>query len=535
MTPEHAKPTIEAQDAHLRPYGVGGDYIGSRRARRSFRLLVIAALGFTLALYFVERYMRYDLNEVQYRMALTLEDDSQRAILRNVVRRNAEQSEAPTARYVEALAAIEEDDVVLDRFAEAVKLAPDKGSLLIVYGCRLFRHGQYREARQVFREATLKTTRNALPKYLQAAAQAASSTAEEDFRTAAALVGRTNDSGEPVLFPQPPWHDSLPRDGHWYASLRRKLAERCCEPLYNYKNTLIRRAREQAGGGDPVTWDAWLVQLQHLGERLLGNAGSERENVGSGQAIYGLQIQKDAIAARIHLAEAAGAAADAPLIERQVRVEEALGRLQAFEEYRENSVNEARARLRQPVRLALHALAALWGAWFFWWAVGGVVHTDRNSRALTCPRASLGVLAAWYSMVLLLLILCSAGAAASSGLMAALGGVWYLLIAAIMLFSLAYPAATLPRAHAACLALASEAGYPERLIEARACRRRAYVSLTGRLSFRALGGALICLCAWFIGHRIFTGLYPTDIKLLLPSLDAEEYQLLSEVWNLLEL
>ena len=220
---------------------------------------------------------------------------------------------------------------------------------------------------------------------------------------------------------------------------------------------------------------------------------------------------KDAIAARIHLAEAVGAAADAPLIERQVRVEEALGRLQAFEEYREKSVNEARARLRQPVRLALHALAALWGACFFWWAVGGVVHTDRNSRALTCPTASLGVLAAWYSMVLLLLILCSAGAAASSGLMAALGGVWYLLIAAIILFSLAYPAATLPRAHAACLALASEAGYPERLIEARACRRRAYVSLTGRLSFRALGGRS---SAMRLVHRTpdIHRLYPTDIK-----------------------
>jgi len=58
----------------------------------------------------------------------------------------------PTARYVAALAYIEEKDIVLERFAEAVELAPDDGDLLIVYGCKLFQMGEFKEARRIFRK-----------------------------------------------------------------------------------------------------------------------------------------------------------------------------------------------------------------------------------------------------------------------------------------------------------------------------------------------------------------------------------------------
>jgi len=85
-------------------------------------------------------------------MALSHEDDSQRAILREVVNRDRRDSEVPTARYVAALAYIEEKDIVLERFAEAVELAPDDGDLLIVYGCKLFQMGEFKEARRIFRK-----------------------------------------------------------------------------------------------------------------------------------------------------------------------------------------------------------------------------------------------------------------------------------------------------------------------------------------------------------------------------------------------
>lgn len=85
-------------------------------------------------MWFSEGYLRFSRLESQYRMALTLPMDSARAILRNVVKRDKGQ----TPKYVEALAFIEESDVILTRYEEAYKLAPNNPYLLINYGCRLF-------------------------------------------------------------------------------------------------------------------------------------------------------------------------------------------------------------------------------------------------------------------------------------------------------------------------------------------------------------------------------------------------------------
>lgn len=519
---------------HLAPYGVGGDYVGARRARRAFRFLVISWLAFAFALYYVEHYLRYDLNEVHYRMALTLEDDSQRAILRNVVRKDAEDSEVPRAKYVEALAHIEEDDVVLERFAEAVKLAPDKGALLINYGCRLFQQGRYKDARQVFRDASLKSTRNALPKYLQAAALAASSGSEEDFRTALAQVGRANDAAEPVIFPQPLWHESLPRSGDWYVTLRRRLADQCCAPLYYFKNVVTRRAQEQAADGDRQTWDTWLAQIQVMGEHLVGTPRSDPDNLGTSQAIYGLQIQKDAIAMRIALGEQAGKAPPAGLIEKRVKIEDAMGKLQRFEAERSQFVTDARARLRQPLLLALNGFLALGGAWVLFALAGRVLGRDKNARTLPQHPYAVRVLLGWSLCLFLVLGVLSAGGGGLSGTDMALGVLWYLLVSGAVVLSAVYPAFVLPAPADVCSSLASEPYFDDKVLQARACRRRAWASLSVRNLGLALGLYVMLVCTWVVGYRIVTGLYPTDTKLLLPGLEGRERELLYQLQGLLQ-
>jgi len=524
---------LVAGNRHLAPYGVGGDYVGARRGRRAFRLLVLTCVALTFSLYFVEHYLRYSLNDVQYRMALTLEDDSQRAILRNVVRRDAEQREVPTARYVEALANIEEEDVVLERFAEAVKLAPDKGSLLIMYGCKLFQQGQYQEARQVFREASLKTSRNALPKYLHAAALAGASGTEEDFRTALAQVTRANDSGEQVIFPQPLWHESLPREGAWYAALQRRLADQCCAPLYHLKNVVTRRAQEQATNDEVQVWDTWLAQLQIMGEHLVGGPESAPENLGTSQAIYGLQIQKDVISMRLMLGEKRGAAPDAALIERRVKIQEGMARLQAFEVERERLIKEARTRTIQPLRLSGFGFLLLLMTWSTFALLSKPFGTDKNARTLRHGRRCLIAVWGWAAGLFLVLVSLSSLGEGMLYLQVGLGVLWYVMVGGAMLWALAYPAFTLPRPTAVCNDLATEPYYDDKVLEARACRRRAYLSLGTRLAGMQLGALLVVLCLWIVGYRIASGLYPTDVKLLLPGFEAQAVSLVQRIHALL--
>lgn len=530
MSDETRAERQDVNSRHLLPYGVGGDYVGARRTRRAFRLLVFACVGFTFSLYYVERYLRYELNEVHYRMALTLEDDSQRAILRNVVRRDSETREVPTAKYVEALAYIEEDDLVLERYAEAVKLAPDKGSLLIVYGCKLFQQRHYKEARQIFREATLKATRNALPEYLQAAAIAASSESEDDFRTALALLGRANDSGEPAVFPQPLWHESLPKRGNWYEMLQRRLSDEACSPLYYLRNVVIKRAEEALEQGDFQTWDGWLLQLQQMGDRLLQAAPEDGVGVGTSPALCGLQVQKDAVLMRIALRERRGAEAS-DLVVRREKIETAIARVQQFEAERENFVAVAESHITRPLGLAALGLVMLGLAVSAGWVLSRIFRTDKNARTLRQPRGALFLLGGWLLLLSILFLL--SGTTSVGTFQTGIHAAWYVSVSAIVLYSLVFPAVLLPKPDQVCQVFLEEPDYAERLREASRRRKKAWISMSGRYINIVLGSYVILLAAYFIGFRISTGLYPTDVKLLTSGVELREVVLFNDLYKML--
>lgn len=533
MSDEVRRELPDANNRHLLPYGVGGDYVGARRTRRAFRLLVFACVGFTFSLYFVEKYMRYERTEVQYRMSLTLEDDSQRAILRHVVRSDAEKREVPTAKYVEALAYIEEDDLVLERFAEAVKLAPDKGSLWVVYGCKLFQQRHYTEARQILREATLKSARNALPKYLHAAAIAASSETEDDFRTAMALVSRANDSGEAVLFPQPLWHETLPKRGNWYEMLKRRLADESCAPLYYLRNAVLKRASVALDEGDFQTWDGWLLQLQTMGEHLLGERSSDGALPGTSAAICGLQIQKDAVAMRIALRDrrGGGGVPREDLAERAVVVDDAITRVLDFEAERETHVAEAEGHVVRPLLLAANALVLLGLAVCVGWIFSKVIRTDKNARTLRQSQGAMKVFFGWIGLMSILLLL--SGIVEMPELQNLIASTWYLLVGGIIGFAVLTPLSSLPPIEQLCQPFVAEADYMERLREARRRRRKAHCSLSSRYLNIALGAIVLLLSVYFIGFRVIAGLYPTDIKLLTTGMELREIVLFNDLYQML--
>ncbi len=513
---------------HLLPYGVGGDYIGARRFRRAFRLAVLACVGITLSLYISENYLRYGLSETQFRMALSHEDDSQRAILREVVNRDRRDSEVPTARYVAALAYIEEKDIVLERFAEAVELAPDDGDLLIVYGCKLFQMGEFKEARRIFREAGLKSGKNALPDYLLAAAIAASSTSEEDFRTAVALVSRTNDSGNPVLFPQPLWHESLPKDGYWYADLRRKLADLCCAPIYSLKDVVLQRVREEMDGAGGQSLETWLYQLQRFGKKLIGAPLDSTETLNTSVMIVGLKLQQDALNLRVAFQTQHGDAASEELRALQGQLSEAMAQIVRFETQREDSRSKRIGEATLSVWLVFLGMLMLGSAAVMLSILSRIVHTDRNSRAVRQSRTGLRLLACWAGALALCLIWATLG----SGIYSQpelIVGLWSSLMVAIVLVAVVYPALLLPREATVCTSLVSEPGYAELLQEARRARRRAYFSLAGRFMTLALGTYICLVCFWVVGFRVLSGLYPTDIKLLVSGLLLEEQSLIQQI------
>lgn len=525
---------VEERLSHLAEYGLAGDHAGARRTRRGFRFLVTACVFFTFALWFSENYLRFDRTESQYRMALTLPPDSARAVLRNVVKRDRERNETPASRYLEALAAVEEADLILPRYEEAYRLNPGNPSLVINYGCRLYLNGQFRDARERFREAGIQPPRNALPRYLEAAALAAGAV-EGDITETVALIARTNSTGDPVIFPQPLWHQSLPRRGAWYARLRHEIADLCCAPIYRLRSQVFARARQQIEAGQHYDWDSWLETLQVMGQRLMGSAKSDPANLGVSQMMAGIQIQIDAIALRQRVAEMGRGAPDAALIERAVKLGNALNELKTFEELRSRKTAGHRAVVAMPMRLLGQSFGLVLLVYLLVTLLSRFTEAGKRFWAVPHPHWALypiaGVQLLFLALLLLIAIIQRTGTNAPA-LLLAIGFAWNATMLAAIAFVLLYPAFSLPGAR--CVSNNVCPDDPQGILSTvRWHRLMAYISLIRRTCGILLGGLTCVACFWLIGYRLAAGIYPTQMELIVTGLESEELALIIRLLEML--
>lgn len=531
------KPDAEAPPPPVAPifpeYGEGGDHAGARRVRRSFRLLVLASLLFTAALWFTENYLRYDSAETQYRMALTLHDDSARAVLRNVVRRDGEANEVPNARYLEALAFIEEPDVILERYQQAYRLNPSNPGLLINYGCRLFQMEQYAEARERFREAgVIQPPRNALTRYLEAAAIA---TDRDELPDALALVARANLSGDPLYFPEPLWHASLPTDSNWHAIRQRRIVDLSLAPLYVFKRNLVAAARQDIDAGHVRQWDSWLESLQGMGARLAAMEPGSAWTPTSPQFIAGIQFQAEAIALRNRIHELANGSPAPALSARLAQLDSARRIVQDFDAGRSARLEEHRERLAHPLGLVARGLAVAFGAYALAYLLSRLLRSGRGTWVLPHTGLCQVVLLTGLAGLLVLLLVASGSqsvAGPDTG-MALVGRLWGLVLGAVIAFGVFYPAISLPPVALVVSRAAPEEKRDTVLPQARRSRRSVYVSLMRRYYGILAGGLLVTTCVWVLIHRVFTGIYPWAVDLALTGLGEYELSALQQAVELL--
>ena len=520
-----------AEEPRFPAFGVGGDYAGARRSRRAFRMLIVACVAFTLVLYFVEEFKRYDLNETNYRRALTHHPESARSFLRSVVKREREDREKPNAKYIEYLASIEEEDKVLALYDEAYRLNSGDASLLINYGCELYRAGQYIEARERFREAGIIPPPNALPKYLEAAAMAAASPPDADPSATVALVASANNSGDPVLFPEPLWHHSLPRSGEWYSNLRRSLVQNGCWHLNSFVAQLADRAEREIEAGKLANWDSWLRQIQIMGERLVGNTTTGPEGLGSIQAIAGLHMQLDMLALRKRIVEHRGGGGNAIDV-RMNAVKEALDELKAFQSKRDSRIAAHRTVIGRPWHLIGYTLGALVIVFLLAAIVAKAADPGRRTwaaehGAICGATVTIGLGLALTALFALLFTRDLPSAAAWTSVFT---WMWIASVGGLVFFGPFYPLIALPSAKRVVdLASLTPEEAEAQVAAARRFRRKACATMTRRYYGILLGGMVAVVCIWILSFRVVESIYPMEIKLLVTGLEDEEIQVVRNV------
>ena len=509
------------------------DYVRARRTRRSFRLFVAASLLLTATLWFSEGYLRYDRSETQYRMSLTLHPAQARPILRTVVRRETEEKQVPPALYLEALALVEEPDKMLDTLAQAYQVNPRSASLALEYGCFLYIDGQYKEARERFREAGANPPGNTLSRYLEAAALAATLDPEADLSDLVALLTRANVSGDPVMFPEPLWHASLPARGERYERLQREIAGRMSIPLLQCCNLISSRAQKSMEAGELLDWNSWLEKVEVMGARLMGNRpGDSKPTVG--QIRTGLQIQHQALVLRAEWSKLSGGVVDPEINSALLLVNEALTAVEQFETGREQALSGHRARALLPISLVFKT-----GFLFLiLYVVSTILHMigSGGKRLRAIPHLRLGKIVALAGFTALLGMLACLSAAHHFD-RAILPEVlvtplWFLIVGILIGVGFAYPV------------IQARAGLRQGILSIESAPRSAgdgprplsprrylgvYGCLLRRYSGVLMGGMLIIVCIWCIAYRIAADVYPFQLELLTMGLEAEAERLIADI------
>ena len=528
---------MSADPPRFEAYGSGGDYAGARRMRRAFRYAVLACLFFTFALFFSENYLRYDLLETQYIMSVTLDQPSARAILRNVVLRDSEQNERPTPRYLNALAEIEEVDAMAEAYAAAYMREPNNAFMVINYGCYLFHEGQYREARERFREAGILPPNNALPRYLEAAALAHSLEDDADFSEVLTLIVRTNNSGDPILFPEPPWHQSLPKYGYWYMKRQREIIDQCLAPLYRMKSRLVARAQTQIDSGQLQDWSSWLGSVENMAARLIGVGAAEDSMHSSATAQFGLSLKQDILALQTQILELQPryVARERNIEERRQKLEAAQARIYTFENERDDRIAAHQALVSQPHYLVFHTCLILVLAYLLARIAMRLAGASLNTRTMQeIPVARTTLIGGLALMAFLLMLSIFMRQANGETLLpVVINTLWYGVLIMMLIFGLFYPAVWLPTprqvvAHAPVC----DSG-DSMLDDARSAKMTAWLSFVVRYYGILLGGFLIVVCFWVLMHRMVESLYPTQIRLLSTGLYEEELRLVQQIQHML--
>lgn len=489
------------------------DYTWARRTRHAFRLLVATALLLTGALWFSEGYLRYDRSETQYRMTRTLHPAQARPILRTVVRREREQSDTPPSRYLEALALVEEPDHVLPTYEQAYAVNPRNAFLSINYGCALYQAGQYEESRERFREAGANPPRNALPRYLEAAALAAGMTATDDLSDLVALLTRANASGDPVLFPEPLWHESLPTGGRRHTELRRAIAQRITTPLLACANMIFARATERIAEGGHLEWDNWLANVQTMGARLMGAQEYDSQPTML-QIIAALEIQLEAARLRSVIAELSSGEASAN--ENTIsRIESALIEAVEFERQFDRLVALQEERLFKPIRLLAESFLLFFAVYSIGWLLHWAGSGGKSARAMLHTRHGKLVVALGLGLMLgtLISLWVAHGAPALMAWEEHAPSIWRVITALLLVFGLLYPKIMV---RAATMAQ-NDRPDAERNDAPRTPLSR-YVGVYGCLLQRYMGvvcgGLIIVTCLWIILCYIVFSAHPFQMELI---------------------
>jgi len=512
-------------------YGDDGDVAGAHRTRWAFRLSVLSLVLLTAFAWVSENFGNYGAAERNFRSAITQKRDAARVFLQASIKLDSAASTKPTPKYTQALAVREEDDAALAVYERAFEMDPNNSFFAIRYGCRLYLLGRADQALDKFRHARALPPANALPRYLEAAATARADRSPKGLSDAIVLLSRANNTRDPLVFAKPIWFSGFPQTGTQYALLSRDIYAESCAPLYTLVQQALRAVEEDGemlAGQDAKTW---LNQIVTMGERLVDDA----DPMGSLQAIAGVTFQIQALAQLEKLQSTANPEnTDAlkPMIEKRVKLEQALELLNDFETQRDTQVMAIEEEFLRPLTLTFMTAGILILAYLLARGLYTVLRYRKTAWALPHSffgKVVLGVGVGAYLLLLVMMAILQRSPLDQLWYLSAISTAWWGVTAVLVGFGLIYPGLRLASPEDVSKKSGRLEDMPEVVRLARQAYRRVYAAFVVRY-YGILCGIYFCaVCLWILGYRVINGLYPMQINLLANGLIRQEQEVVRSV------
>ena len=523
----------DQEEIRFLDYGDGGDIVGTKRQRRSFLLCVFGIVLLVFGMYIIELEVRFGHVERLYVSGITLADKSSaRPVLRQAVKIDADTNEKPTAKYTQALAVREQDDVILSRFNEAQAIDDRNALFTIRHGSRLFIMGHPAEALkqyQVAEQLLISSEPNAFPKYLQAAAKAQIShltdTNPVSFMTELTTAnGREGD----MVCPEPFWFSPYPKHGIQYAQLQREIINETCAPLYVLSASAVKSIEEKILLKQYDDARMWIGSLNTLGERLLTSS----QPVGTIQASEGIRILIlcNQLLEKVETAQEGNVAKET--LENGFKLNAMRDELVRYERDRDDAIQMERSRVSFPNIMAFAMWFVSFGTWMFLLCLSRFIQLRDSAWSIRFN--SFGRLFLVWGNILLLVLLCiynflSTSNGFSVEYLTILNWVWVVTALIIILMGLIVPATMLKNPEEATRNQ-TRPGEMERIYPfARVAYRQSYLTLVLRYYGNLAGIFTVTLCAWILIYRLSQGLYPWQVILIAKGFLDQEADLVEQL------
>lgn len=516
-------------------YGDDGDVAGAHRSRWAFRLSVLSLILLTAFAWVAENFGNYGPAERNFRSAITQKRDAARVFLQAAIKLDTAAPATPTPKYTQALAVREEDDAALAVYERAFEMDPNSSFFAIRYGCRLYLLGRADQAIEKFRHARNLPPANALPRYLEAAATARADRSPKGLSDAIVLLSRANNTRDPLIFAKPIWFSGFPQTGTQYALLAREIYAESCAPLYTLVQQAIRAAEEDGellAGQDAKTW---LNQIVTMGERLVNDA----DPAGTLQSIAGISFQLQALAQLEELQSTQNpdnTDALKPIIEKRVKLEQAMELLNTFEAQREQQVEAIEEEFLRPLNLAWMTAGFFILAYLIARGLHSVLRYRKTAWALPHSffgKALLGSGVGAYLVLLVMMAILQRSPLDQQWYLSALSTAWWGVTAVLVGFGVIYPGLRLASPEDVSKKSGRLEDMPEVVRLARQAYRRVYAAFIVRYYGILCGIYFSAICLWILGYRVVNGLYPMQIELLANGLIQQEQDVVDSVIKLL--